>query len=169
MICFCAERFHWRRIWQNPGELLLPGLADMATRALLYRRPAEPLDFWSSTARKSIRLGCAGTGARGATPCASIPATAKRSSPCRRAAPSPTPRISRSVTAAGSPRASAGCRRPRRFCRAPWCRCAASRTGSCIAPASRGTVWTEMRDSGERIICVAGGAEHIERRVARLS
>src|SRR5260370_21030638 len=42
MICFCGERFHWRRIWQNPGELLLPGLADMATRALLYRRPAEP-------------------------------------------------------------------------------------------------------------------------------
>jgi len=42
MICFCAERFHWRRIWQNPGELLMPGFADMATRALLYRRPAEP-------------------------------------------------------------------------------------------------------------------------------
>jgi predicted metal-dependent hydrolase len=29
----------------------------------------------------------------------------------------------------------------------------------------RGTVWTEIRDSGERILCVAGGAEHIERRV----
>src|SRR6266478_2125338 len=42
MICFCAERFQWRRLWQNPGELLLPGLSDMATRALLYRRPAEP-------------------------------------------------------------------------------------------------------------------------------
>ena len=42
MICFCAERFHWRRIWQNPGELLIPGLADVATRGLLYRRPYEP-------------------------------------------------------------------------------------------------------------------------------
>src|SRR5260370_17138791 len=42
MICFCAERFQWRRLWQNPGELLLPGLSEMATRALLYRRPAEP-------------------------------------------------------------------------------------------------------------------------------
>src|SRR5229473_1805323 len=42
MICFCAERFHWRQIWQNPGELLTSGLTDMATRALLYRRPAEP-------------------------------------------------------------------------------------------------------------------------------
>ena len=29
----------------------------------------------------------------------------------------------------------------------------------------RGTVWTEMRDSGERILCVAGEAEHIDRRV----
>src|ERR1700687_3909680 len=42
MICFCAERFHWRRIWQNPGEFLFPGLSDMTTRALLYRRPYEP-------------------------------------------------------------------------------------------------------------------------------
>src|ERR1700750_183945 len=41
MICFCAERFHWSRLWQSPGQLLLPGLTDMATRALLYRRPAE--------------------------------------------------------------------------------------------------------------------------------
>ena len=32
-------------------------------------------------------------------------------------------------------------------------------------PGVRGTVWTETRDSGERILCVAGGAEHIERRV----
>ena len=30
---------------------------------------------------------------------------------------------------------------------------------------SRGTVWTEVRDSGEKILCVAGGAEHIDRRV----
>ncbi len=29
----------------------------------------------------------------------------------------------------------------------------------------RGTVWTETRDSGERILCVAGGVEHIDRRV----
>src|SRR5258706_7234701 len=42
MICFCAERFHWREIWQNPGALLTSGLTAMATRALLYRRPAEP-------------------------------------------------------------------------------------------------------------------------------
>jgi len=29
----------------------------------------------------------------------------------------------------------------------------------------RGTAWTEVRDSGERILCVAGGVEHVERRV----
>ena len=30
---------------------------------------------------------------------------------------------------------------------------------------ARGTVWTEVRESGERILCVAGAPEHIERRV----
>ncbi len=29
----------------------------------------------------------------------------------------------------------------------------------------RGTVWTETRDSGEKIICVAGGVEFVDRRV----
>ena len=29
----------------------------------------------------------------------------------------------------------------------------------------RGTAWTEIRDSGERIICVTGGIDHLERRV----
>ncbi len=32
-------------------------------------------------------------------------------------------------------------------------------------PGARGTVWTETTDDGDRIICVAGGAEHISRRV----
>jgi predicted metal-dependent hydrolase len=29
----------------------------------------------------------------------------------------------------------------------------------------RGTAWTETRDSGEKILCVAGGSDHTERRV----
>lgn len=29
----------------------------------------------------------------------------------------------------------------------------------------RGTAWTEMRDNGDRLLCVAGGVEHIDRRV----
>lgn len=31
--------------------------------------------------------------------------------------------------------------------------------------AGRGTVWTETRDSGEKIICVAGDVAHIDRRI----
>lgn len=31
--------------------------------------------------------------------------------------------------------------------------------------AGRGTVWTETRDNGERLLCVAGEIEHIDRRV----
>jgi predicted metal-dependent hydrolase len=30
---------------------------------------------------------------------------------------------------------------------------------------SRGTVWTETRDSGEKILCVAGGVEYVDRRI----
>lgn len=30
---------------------------------------------------------------------------------------------------------------------------------------ARGTVWTEMRSSGERILCAAGGVDYIERRI----
>src|ERR1700710_743036 len=42
MICFCAARFHWLRMCQNPGHPPPPELSDMAPRPLLYRRPAEP-------------------------------------------------------------------------------------------------------------------------------
>src|ERR1700754_1390683 len=42
MICFSAAKFPWRSLWQNPGEFTLSGSADMAFRALLYRRPTEP-------------------------------------------------------------------------------------------------------------------------------
>ncbi len=30
---------------------------------------------------------------------------------------------------------------------------------------ARGVVWTETRDNGEKILCVAGGVEHVDRRV----
>jgi len=32
-------------------------------------------------------------------------------------------------------------------------------------PSARGTVWTEMDASGERFLCVAGGAPHVDRRI----
>src|SRR5215471_4049692 len=43
--CFCAGRFPGLRMWQSSGELPSPGRTDMATRALLYRRPYEPSTF----------------------------------------------------------------------------------------------------------------------------
>ncbi len=107
MICFCADEFHWRRIWQNPGEFLLSGPADMAIRALLYRRPAEPRPRGPNQARRtSTRFSCGGIAARAATRCAFIPAReAILTMPPR--GNLPKPRISRSVMAAGSPRVSA--------------------------------------------------------------
>src|SRR5256714_15243191 len=35
-------RFPWRGIGKKPGDPLLPVPKDWASRALLYRRPAEP-------------------------------------------------------------------------------------------------------------------------------
>src|SRR4051812_24340651 len=60
MICFCAERFQWRRIWQNPGDFLIPGLTDMATRALLYRRPYDPSSLLAKHAPKISWVGLRG-------------------------------------------------------------------------------------------------------------
>src|SRR6476660_6368762 len=165
MICFCAERFHWRRIWQNSGELLPPGLADMATRALLYRRPAEPATLLVKPGSQiySIRL--------------------RRHRRARRY----TLRIhpsDREAILTMPPRGTIADARD--FAHRPggWI---AARLGrlpkaapflpGTIVPlrgiphrivhraGQRGTVWTETRDSGERILCVAGGPEHIERRV----
>src|ERR1700674_2612385 len=126
MICFCAERFQWRRLWQNPGELLLPGLTDMATRALLYRRPAEPSRLLVKHGSQiySVRL--------------------RRHRRARRY----TLRIHPSDREAILTMPPRGL--PHRI---------VHRSGE------RGTVWTETRDSGERILCVAGGPEHIDRRI----
>ena len=67
--------------------------------------------------------------------------------------------------AAGSQRVSAVCRRPHRFSLAQWCRCAACRTGSCIAPASAARCGRRRAKSGDKILCVAGGYDFIDRRV----
>ncbi|THD70433.1 MAG: M48 family peptidase [Bradyrhizobium sp.] len=165
MICFCAERFHWRRIWQNPGELLIPGLADMATRALLYRRPAEPSRLLVKHGSQiySVRL--------------------RRHRRARRY----TLRIhlsDREAILTMPPRGTLAEARDfaqrhggwiaARLGRLP--KAAPFHPGTVVPlrgvshrivhrPGVRGTVWTEMRDSGERILCVAGGVEHIERRI----
>jgi predicted metal-dependent hydrolase len=165
MICFCDERFRWRRIWQNPGEILIPGLADMATRALLYRRPAEPSTLLVKHGSQiySIRL--------------------RRHRRARRY----TLRIhpsDREAILTMPPRGTLADAKDFAQRHGGWI---AARLGrlpkaapflpGTVVPVRgvahrivhragvRGTVWPETRDSGERILCVAGAAEHIERRV----
>jgi predicted metal-dependent hydrolase len=165
MICFCADEFRWRRIWQNPGELLPPGLTDMAFRALLYRRPTEPSTL-------VVRIGAAiytiqlrrHRRARRYT---------LRIHPSRREAILTMPPRGNLIDAkdfaqrhgawiaarlGGLPKAapfSHGASIPLRGVQHR----IVHRTGE------RGTVWTETRDSGEKILCVAGGVEHLDRRV----
>jgi predicted metal-dependent hydrolase len=165
MICFCAERFHWRRIWQNPGELLLPGLTDMATRALLYRRPAEPStllvrhgsQFFAIRLRRHRR-------ARRYT---------LRIHPTDREAILTMPPRGTLVEAREFAQLHGGWIAAR-LGRLP--KAAPFQTGTVVPlrgvahrivhrSGQRGTVWTEVRDSGERILCVAGGLEYIDRRV----
>src|SRR5271169_181255 len=165
MICFCAERFPWRRMWQNPGEFLLPGLTDMATRALLYRRPAEPSTILVKQGSQvfAIRM--------------------RRHRRARRY----TLRIhptDREAILTMPPRGTIPEAREFAQLHGGWI---AARLGrlpkaapflpGTVVPlrgvphrivhraGERGTVWTETRESGERVLCVAGGVEHIERRV----
>src|SRR6202158_6319007 len=168
MICFCAERFHWRRMWQNPGELLLPGLADMATRALLYRRPAEPATLLVKHGSQiySIRLRRHRRARR----------YTLRIHPSDREAILTMPPRGTIVDAKDFAQRHGGWIAAR-LGRLPK---AAPFLPGTVLPlrgvahkivhraGSRGTVWTETRESGERDLCVAGGAEHIERRGGRL-
>jgi predicted metal-dependent hydrolase len=165
MICFSAERFHWRRIWQNPSELLIPGIAAMATRALLYRRPYEPSRLLVKHGSQiySVRL--------------------RRHRRARRY----TLRIhpsDREAILTIPPRGTIADAKDFAMRHGGWIAArlgrlpkAAPFLAGTVVPlrgvahrivhraGQRGTVWTEIRDSGERILCVAGGAEHVERRV----
>jgi hypothetical protein len=165
MICFCAERFTRRRIWQNPGELLPPGLTDMATRALLYRRPAEPSTLLVKHGSQvfAIRL--------------------RRHRRARRY----TLRIhptDREAILTMPPRGLIAEAREFAQLHGGWI---AARLGrlpkaapfqpGTVVPLRgtphrivhragvRGTVWTETRESGDKVLCVAGGYEHIDRRI----
>src|SRR5262249_13872248 len=149
----------------SSGEFLLPGLTDMATRALLYRRPHEPktLVIHHGSQYFAIRL--------------------RRHSPARRY----TLRIhpsDRQAILTMPPRRPLVEAKDFAQRHGAWI---AARLGRLPKPAQfqagtvvplrgvphrivhrageRGTVWTEIRDSGERIICVAGGADHVDRRV----
>jgi predicted metal-dependent hydrolase len=165
MICFCAERFHWRRLWQNPGELLIPGLADMTTRALLYRRPAEPARLLVKHGSQiySVRLRRHRRARR----------YTLRIHPTDREAILTMPPRGTLMEAKDFAQLHGGWIAAR-LGRLP--KAAPFYPGTIVPvrgvphrivhrPGMRGTVWAETRDSGERILCVAGAAEHIERRV----
>src|SRR6187402_2241028 len=165
MICFCAERFQWRRLWQNPAELLSPGFADMATRALLYRRPAEPSRLLVKHGSQiySIRLRRHRRARR---------YTLRIHPSDREAILTMPPRGTLADAKAFA--AGHGAWIAARLGRLP--KAAPFEAGTLVPlrgvlhkivhrAGSRGTVWAEARDSGEKILCVAGEAEHVDRRV----
>ena len=165
MICFCAERFHWRQIWQNPGEFLTSGLTDMATRALLYRRPAEPSRLLVKHGSQiySVRLRRHRRARR----------YTLRIHPSDREAILTMPPRGTIADAKDFAQRHGGWIAAR-LGRLP--KAAPFHTGTLVPlrgvahrivhrAGERGTVWTETRDSGEKILCVAGGAEHMDRRV----
>ena len=149
----------------DPGELLLPGLSDMATRALLYRRPAEPAtllvrhgsQFFAIRLRRHRR-------ARRYT---------LRIHPTDREAILTMPPRGTLIEAKEFARLHGGWIAAR-LGRLP--KAAPFHVGTTVPlrgvphrivhrAGERGTVWTETRDSGEKILCVAGGFEHMDRRV----
>jgi predicted metal-dependent hydrolase len=165
MICFCAEQFQWRRIWQNPGLLLTLGSADMATRALLYRRPAEPSTLLVKHGSQifSIRLRRHRRARR----------YTLRIHPSDREAILTMPPRGTLVDAKDFAQRH-GAWIAARLGRLP--KAAPFQHGTVVPlrgvphrlvhrAGERGVVWPEIRDSGERILCVAGGAEHVDRRV----
>jgi predicted metal-dependent hydrolase len=152
-------------MWQNPGELLLPGLTDMATRALLYRRPAEPsrLLVQHGSQIYSIRLRRHRRARR----------YTLRIHPSDREAILTMPPRGTLMEAKDFAQRHGGWIAAR-LGRLP--KAAPFHAGTVVPlrgvphrivhrAGERGTVWTETRDSGERILCVAGGPEHTDRRV----
>jgi len=164
MICFCAARFPWLRMWQNPGDVSSSGLTDMAFRALLYRRPSEPraLAITFGSQIYSIRLRRHRRARR----------YTLRIHPSEREAiltmpPRGTLREAREFAERhGAWIAARLGRLPKAAPFAPGVTVPLRGvTHRIVHRAGRGTVWTETRDSGERILCVAGGIEHIDRRL----
>jgi predicted metal-dependent hydrolase len=152
-------------MWQNPGELLLPGLADMATRALLYRRPYEPSTLLIKHGSQiyAVRLRRHRRARR---------YTLRIHPSDREAILTIPPRGT--ITDAKDFAQRHGGWIAARLGRLP--KAAPFLPGTVVPlrgvphrivhrPGVRGTVWPETRDSGERILCVAGAPEHIERRV----
>jgi predicted metal-dependent hydrolase len=165
MICFCAERFPWRQIWQNPVDFLTSGSADMAFRALLYRRPTEPstLAVKHGSQIFAVRLRRHRRARR---------YTLRIHPSDREAILTMPPRGTLADAKEFAQRHGAWI--AARLGRLP--KAAPFQPGTIVPlrgvphkivhrAGARGTVWVETRDSGEKIICVAGEPEHTDRRV----
>lgn len=152
-------------MWQSQVENLDPGLSDMAFRALLYRRPAEPhsilVRFGSGI--YSVRLRRHRRARRYTLRIHPSDREAILTMPPRGNIADAKDFAHRhgawiAARLGGLPKAvpfSAGMTVPLR-----------STPHRIVHRAGeRGTVWTETRDSGEKILCVAGGLEHVDRRV----
>ena len=150
---------------QNCRDCCLPDCPNVAARACSIAVRANRRRSRSSSTRRSIRCASAATARRAAIRCASMPRPARSSSPCRRAAASARPRSSPRSTAAGSRRGCAACRRRRRSPTARCCRCAASSIASCTGRACAARSGPRLGEDGEPLLCVAGDAPHIDRRV----
>src|SRR6202451_3509800 len=164
MICFRAERCTWRRIWQNPGDLLLPGIADMAARALLYRRPYEPSRLLVKHGSQiySVRLRRHRRARRYTLRIHPSDREAIRTMP-------PRGTLSEAKDFAERHGGWIAARLGRLPKAAPFLPGPVGALGGLPhrivhRAGVRGTVWTEMRDSGERILCGGGGAGQIGRR-----
>lgn len=165
MICFSQDGFPGRRIWQNPGLLLALGSSAMAFRALLYRRPTEPRTL-------AVKIGSAIYAVQLRRHRRARRYTLRIHPSRREAILTMPPRGNLSdarefaerhgawiaARLGGLPKAvpfAAGTLLPLRHVSHK----IVHRAGE------RGTVWAETRESGEKILCVAGGVEHVERRV----
>src|SRR6202043_2983788 len=145
--------------------LLIPGITDMATRALLYRRPYEPSTLLIKHGSQiySVRLRRHRRARR----------YTLRIHPSDREAILSMPPRGTLIDAKdfaqrhGAWIAARLGRLPKAEPFQPGTVVPLRGTPHRIVHRAgvRGTVWTETRDSGEKILCVAGGAEHMDRRV----
>jgi hypothetical protein len=152
-------------MWQNPGALLPPGMTEMATRALLYRRPAEPSTLL-------VKHGSQVFAVRVRRHRRARRYTLRIHPTDREAILTMPPRgtIAEARDFAGLHGGWIAARLGRLPKAAPF------QPGTVVPlrgvphrivhrAGVRGTVWPETRDSGEKILCVAGAHEHIDRRV----
>ena len=153
-------------VMAESGRSPAPGLTDMATRALLYRRPHEPKTLLITHGSQyfAIRLRRHRRARR---------YTLRIHPSDREAILTMPPRGTLAEAKDFAQRHGAWI--AARLGRLP--KAAPFQPGTVIPlrgvshrivhrAGTRGTVWTEVRDSGERILCVAGGVEHADRRVS---